>query len=222
MSYYIRFEVAWDGEGPDPFTRLAQKKMASVVEEFLRTEGRLDWRDEFRVAFSGRSAEIKSVEEEWAGRLLTHVSLAFPETGLWARGVGEEIKDVWALLARNGEILWSASLEGQSRHGSAEGGTVSVWPSALDLSRVVAEAGSRRFLREILDGQPAAAEIAALTLKPREGKKPRALVYVGPLGREGYQRIEDLLDDRYILQVFRDPQRILTLPVATAEHPQGS
>jgi hypothetical protein len=224
MSYHVRLEIAWDGEGPDPFTKAAQKKIRSCVEAYLRAaeaEGWLEWREEFGRAFAGGAAEIKGLDEEWATALLAHVSGRFPGTGFWARGIGEEINDVWAILVRDGEVEWSASLTGGSRGRPPEADTGPAWPGPLDVARVVAEAGLRKFLAEILAGQSPTAEVGALTLKRRKGRKPPALVHVGPLDRAALERIIDLFEDRYQVQSFRDARTLLDRPVATADQPQG-
>ena len=77
------------------------------------------------------------------------------------------------------------------------------------------------FIAEILDSQPPTAQAAALTIKPSARRKPRALVYVGPLAQEGYERIRDLIDNRYRVQQFRDVRSLSNQPTATADDSQG-
>ncbi len=50
---------------------------------------------------------------------------------------------------------------------------------------------------------------------------PRALVYVGPLEQEGFERIRDLIDDRYRVQQFRNVATLLADPTATSDDRQG-
>ena len=94
------------------------------------------------------------------------------------------------------------------------------WPQPLELSRVLTRAGSLRFTCEILNSQPPTAEVGALTFRRRGSRGPRALVYVGPLEKEAYERIRDLNDTAFVVRIFRDPRELLMGPVATAETSQ--
>ena len=47
------------------------------------------------------------------------------------------------------------------------------WPGPVELSRVVSQVGSRSFIAEIIGEQPATAQLAAITIKPKDGRLPR-------------------------------------------------
>jgi hypothetical protein len=85
----------------------------------------------------------------------------------------------------------------------------------------VSQAGSPSFIAEILGGQPGTAQPAAVTIKRKRSRLPRALVYVGPLQQEAFERIRDLIDDRYRVQQFRNVATLRAAPTATADDPQG-
>ena len=96
------------------------------------------------------------------------------------------------------------------------------WPGPVEPSRVVSQVGSRSFIAEIIGEQPATAQLAAITIKPKDGRLPRALVYVGPLERDGFERIRGLIDDKYRVQrIFRNVTTLRADPTATADDPQG-
>ncbi|WP_165246935.1 hypothetical protein [Paludisphaera soli] len=177
--------------------------------------------DEFREAFVGRGADIKVVEEEWAIGLVTFVSSGFPGVLFRARGRGEETGDAWQFECRDGKLIRESSYDGERAGVARESAPLSDWPGPLELSRVVSQAGSRSFIAEIFGGQPGGAQLAALTIKRKGGRSPRALVYVGPLDQEAFERIRDLLDDRYRVQQFRSLETLLSARTATAENPEG-
>ena len=95
------------------------------------------------------------------------------------------------------------------------------WPRPLEVSRVVSQAGSRMFIAEIIGEQPLTAQLAAVTIKRKGSRLPRALVYVGPLEQYGFERILGLIDDKYRVQQFRNVTTLLADPTATADDPQG-
>lgn len=114
MSYYVKFEVYWDGPGFDLFDKRACQRVFSRVEEYIRGEKASDypaieWLEEFRKAFAGKGGDIKGLERAWAARLLRHVSGCFPGVIFGARGVGEELDDVWVLWHRDGRRVKSPS-----------------------------------------------------------------------------------------------------------------
>jgi hypothetical protein len=126
MSYYVRFEVYWDGPGFDLFDKRACQKVFARVEEYIRSdkaeaEGRevygeigypaVEWLEEFRKAFAGKGGDIKGLDKTWAASLLRYVSRGFPEVIFGARGVGEELDDVWVLWFRGGRRIKSPSKE---------------------------------------------------------------------------------------------------------------
>lgn len=229
MSYYVKLEIAWgNDEGFDPQSASARKKVFSLVEAYLRKEdaagreGRLDWLEEFRTAFSTRGeASIKLLDQEWMAALLLDVSAQLPGVEFWARGIGEEFTDVWVISACDGQMNWAASLKGERQGAPRLAESMPPWPEPLEPSRVVPEAGLLKFLGQILGEQPASAEVGALVLKRVGQRKSRALVYVGPLSFDGYERIEGLLDPKYRSQLYRDARGLLSYPVATAEKPLG-
>jgi hypothetical protein len=153
--------------------------------------------------------------------LLCHVSAHLPNVEFWARGIGEEFTDVWVIEVCDGQVQWAASLEGE-RHGAPRlAQAMPPWPQPWEVARFVGEAVLIESLGEILGGQPPTAEVGALVLKRRGQRKPRALVYVGPLTFEGYSRIKDLVEPNYRAQLYRDARKLLSYPVATAEKPLG-
>jgi hypothetical protein len=85
----------------------------------------------------------------------------------------------------------------------------------------VSQAGSRRFIPEILSEQSATAQLGAITIKPNGSRLPRALIYVGPLEQNGYYRISGLVDNKYRVQQFRNLTTLRAEPTATADDPQG-
>src|SRR5262245_44110593 len=126
MSYYVRLQVYWDGPAFDLFDKKACQKVFSRVEEYIRSEkaaakGRevygafgypaADWLDEFRSAFAGKGGDMKGLDKRWVAGLLRHVSASFPELIFGARGVGEELDDVWVLWYRGGRRVKSPSKE---------------------------------------------------------------------------------------------------------------
>lgn len=225
MSYHVRFEVNWEGDGFDPRSKKARERVLAAVEEYLRadnTEYDADsWIEEFRNAFLGKEAQIGYLSEEWAIGLLKSVSGGLPGVTFEARGAGEELEDVWAFRCLDGEVVWEGSLDGDRAGVVRETIPVSAWPRPLDVSRVVCQPGLRKFIAEILADQSPAAQVAALTIKALNVRKARALVYVGPLEQGGYERIRDLIDDRYRVQQFRDLRRLTKDPTATADDPSG-
>jgi hypothetical protein len=122
MSDYVRFEVSWDGPGFDLFDKRACQRVLSRVEEYIRTDDAkakarddrgageypaLEWLEEFLKAFAGKGGEMKGLEKPWASGLLRYVSRSFPEVTFGARGVGEELDDVWVLWYRGGRRVKS-------------------------------------------------------------------------------------------------------------------
>jgi hypothetical protein len=224
MSYYVRFKVVWGRKGFGPRIIASRNAVLSRVEEFVRMGGTYDagdWMDEFRAAFLGKGGDIKVVEEEWAIRLVTFVSAGFPGVPFRAHGRGEEPGDVWQFECCDGRLTRESSYDGERAGVGQDAAPLSTWPGPVELSRVVSQAGSRLFIAEILGGQPGTAQLAALTIKRRGGRKPRALVFVGPLEQEGFERIRDLIDDRYRVQQFRNVATLLAERTATADDPQG-
>jgi hypothetical protein len=229
VSYYVRLEIAWDdGEDFNPTLKKARDRVFSHVEAYLRREeaagreGRLDWLEEFRNAFACRGdVSIKLLDQRWMADLLCHVSTQLPGVEFWARGIGEEFTDVWVIEVCDGQVQWAASLEGERQGAPRLAQVMLPWPQPLEVARVVGEAGLIQFMGEILSGQPPRGEVGALVLKRRGQRKPRALVYVGPLTFEGYSRIKDLLEPSYRPQLYRDARKLRSYPVATAEKPLG-
>ena len=124
MSYYVRFEVYWDGPGFDISDKKACQAVLSQVEDYIRSEkanGReisaevgypaMDWLEEFRKVFAGKGADIKGLDKKWVASLLRHVSGRFPGVIFGARGVGEELDDVWVLWYWDGRKARSPSKE---------------------------------------------------------------------------------------------------------------
>ena len=121
---------------------------------------------------------------------------------------------------------WLRNVSSTSRHrkrASAAGDSTPLpdWPGPVELSRVVSQVGSRSFIAEIIGEQPATAQLAAITIKPKDGRLPRGMVYVGPLERDGFERIRGLIDDKYRVQQFRNVTTLRADPTATADDPQG-
>jgi hypothetical protein len=229
VSYYVRLEIAWDdGEGFDATSKEARDRVFTHVEAYLRgqeaagREGRLDWLEEFRDAFACKGdVSIKLLDQRWMADLLCHVSARLPDVEFWARGIGEEFTDVWVIEVCAGQVQWAASLEGERQGAPRVAREMPPWPQPLEVARVVGEAGLIQSLGRILGGQPPTAEEGAVVLNRRGQRKPRALVYVGPLTSEGYSRIKDLVEPTYRPQLYRDASKLLSYPVATAENPLG-
>lgn len=213
MSYHVRLEIFWSGEEAD--------QVLSAVEEYLLEDGTIGLLDDLSEAFDDQPVEIKGLNEEWVKGLFTCLSGRFPEESFGVRGVGEEIEDVWVLWFRAGRILWGASLDGEREGPLQEETPASAWPEPLDIDRVVREAGLKKFFREILLEQPPSATLGALTLKSWSDERPRALVHVGPLEHGVNQRISDLFESRYKVQLFRNAEMLLKYPTATAKNPCG-
>ncbi len=93
------------------------------------------------------------------------------------------------------------------------------WPHPMKISRVLTRNASLKFVREILGSQSATASIGALTLRRRGYRGPRALVYVGPLEKEGYEQIRDLIDTDFVVRIFREPDELLEGLLATDDDP---
>jgi hypothetical protein len=224
VSYYVRFKIVWGCKGFGPRIRASRDAVLARVEEYLRTEGTYDaddWVDEFRAAIAGKAVDIKLVDEEWAIGLLTFVSACFPGVPFRARGRGEEREDAWQFECCDGRLTRESSYYGERAGVAQAGALLPAWPGPLELSRVVSQAGSRSFIAEILGEQPGTAQLAALTIKRKGSRLPRALVYVGPLEQEAFGRIRDLIDDRYRVQQFRNVTTLRAAPTATADDPQG-
>ena len=123
MSYYVRLEIAWDdGKDFNPTAKKARDRVFAQVEAYLRREeaagreGRLDWMEEFRDAFTCRGdVRIKLLDQRWMADLLCHVSAQLPGVEFWVRGIGEEFIDVWVIEVGDGQVQWAASLEGSGR-----------------------------------------------------------------------------------------------------------
>ena len=94
------------------------------------------------------------------------------------------------------------------------------WPGPVELSRVVSQVGSRSFIAEIIGEQPATAQLAAITIKPKDGRLPRSLVYVVPSSGMGSSGLRPI-DDKYRVQQFRNVTTLRADPTATADDPQG-
>src|SRR5262245_15005665 len=110
MSYYVRFETVWDGEGFNHFNSSDLARVMARVEEYIRSERTYDfddWRDEFQQAFAGEPAMIKYVAKEWATGLLLYLSRHFPGTVFGARGTGEDLDDLWVVWALDSRV-WAA------------------------------------------------------------------------------------------------------------------
>jgi hypothetical protein len=71
----------------------------------------VEWLEEFRKAFAGKGGDIKGLDKKWVASLLRHVSRCFPGLIFGARGVGEELDDVWVLWYRGGRRVKSPSKE---------------------------------------------------------------------------------------------------------------
>ncbi len=93
------------------------------------------------------------------------------------------------------------------------------WPRPMEISRVLTRTASLKFVREILGSQSATAAIGALTLRRRGYRGHRTLVYLGPLEKEGYEQIRDLLDTDFVVRLFREPDELLKGPLATDDDP---
>jgi hypothetical protein len=225
MSYYVRFKVVWGRRGFGPRIPGSRDAVMGRVEEYIRTEGPYKveaWIDEFRAAFVGRGGDIKFLEEEWSIGLVTFVSAGFPGVPFRARGRGEERDDAWQFACYDGRLTRESSYHGERAGVAPDAALLSAkCPGPLELSRVVSQAGSRSFIAEILGGQPGTAQPGALTIKRKGSRRPRALVYVGPLEQEAFERIRDLIDDRYRVQQFRNLTSLRAAPTATADDPQG-
>ena len=216
MSYYVRFKIVWGRKGFGPRISTSRDAVLARVEEYLRTEGTYDanaWIDEFRAAFVGKGGDIKVLEEVWSIGLVTFVSACFPGVPFRARGRGEEREDAWQFECCDGKLTRESSYDGERAGVAQDAALLTAWPGSLELSRVVSQAGSRSFIAEILGEQPRTAQLAALTIKRKGGRLPRALVYVGPLEQEAFERIRALIDDRY---------RVPGTPVSEIPHPQTS
>ena len=224
MSYYVRFKIVWGRKGFGPRIPTSRQAVLARVEEYLGREGTYkadDWMDEFRAAFVGRGGDIKALEEEWSIGLVTFVSACFPGVPFRARGRGEERGDAWQFDCCDGKLTRESSSDGERAGAAGAAAPMPNWPRPLELSRVVSQVGSRSFITEIIGEQPVTAQLAALTIKRKGGRLPRALVYVGPLEQAGFERIRDLIDDRYRVQQFRNATTLLADPTATADDPQG-
>jgi hypothetical protein len=227
MGYYVRLEIGWDGAGDDPYSKAAQKKILANVEEYLRKEqaegrdGRLDWLDEFRQAFAGGRADIKLLDQVWVANLLMYVSARFPVTGFWARGVGEEFTDVWVLEVADGEVQWARNMNEERPGVPRVMDPRPPWPDPKDIDEVITESDIAESVREALAAQAPTAEVGALVLKRRGDRRPRSLVYIGPLGWEGYQQVKQLVEPTYRTQRYRDSRSLLSYPVATAKKPRS-
>jgi hypothetical protein len=224
MSYYVRFKVVWGRKGFSPRSTASRNAVLARVEEYIRKEGPYDvdgWIDEFRGAFVGKGGDIKVLEEEWSIGLVTFVSACFPGVPFRARGRGEERGDAWQFECCDGKLTLESSCYGERPGVAGDAEPPSDWPRPLELSRVVSQAGSRSFIAEIIGEQPLTAQLAAVTIKRKGGRLPRALVYVGPLEQGGFERILGLIDDRYRVQQFRNVTTLRADPTATADDPQG-
>lgn len=96
------------------------------------------------------------------------------------------------------------------------------WPEPIPIRQVLFEAGLVRFLGEILSEQSPTAPVGAVTLRPRyrsQGRRARALVYVGPLEADTPERIRDLMRPTYIAGHAWDPVKLLKFATATAQDP---
>jgi hypothetical protein len=227
MGYFVRLEIAWDGRGPDPFSKAGQKKVRAYLEEYLRREdaegrdGRLDWLEEFRKAFAGGCADIKLLDQVWVANLLMYVSARFPVAGFWARGVGEDFTDVWVLEVADGEVQWARNLNEERPGVPRVIDPRPPWPGPRDLAEVITEPPLAEAVREALAAQSPTAEVGALVLKPRGVRRLRSLVYIGPLSWDGYEQVERLVEPGYRPQLYHDSRALLSYPVATAEKPRG-
>jgi hypothetical protein len=224
MSYYVRFKIVWGRKGCGPRITASRDAVLARVEEYLRTEGTYvadDWIDEFRAAFVGKGGDIKVLEEEWSIGLVTFVSACFPGVPFRARGRGEERGDAWQFECCDGKLTRESSFYGERAGVAQDVAALTDWPGPLEVSRVVSQAGSRSFIAEILGEQPGTAGLGALTMKRKGSRLPRALVYVGPLEQEAFERIRDLIDDRYRVQQFRTLTALGADATATADDPQG-
>jgi len=227
MSYFVRFEVGWDGgEAIDLFSKPGKRKTLAHVEQYLRkqkAEGRderLDWLDEFGEAFDGRAA-IKLLDQVEVANLLLYVSARLPVTTFLSREGGEDLNDAWILEVADGEVQWARNMN-EERPG---------FPRVIDprppkakptrLAKSIIEPDLVKSMLEALADQVSAPEVVALVLKRRGDFKPRALVYIGPLNREGYEQVKRQVVPAYRTQLDRDPRSLLSYPVTTAEKPQG-
>jgi hypothetical protein len=224
MSYYVRFKIVWGRKGFNSRIAAARGAVLSRVEEYLRTDGTYnadEWNDEFGAAFVGKGGDIKVLEEQWSIGLVTFVSACFPDVPFRARGRGEERGDAWQFECYGGKLTQESSYHGERAGVAQNAAPTFAWPGSIELARVVSQAGSRSFIAEILGDQPGTAQPAALTIKRKGSRLPRALVYVGPLEQEAFERIRDLIDDRYRVQQFRSVPTLLVEPTATADDPHG-
>lgn len=96
---------------------------------------------------------------------------------------------------------------------------MSPWPRSMEIARVLTRPASLAFAQEILESQPTTACIGALTLRRRGYRGPRAFVYLGPLEKEAFERIRDLIDTDFVVRIFREPEDLLKGPLATADDP---
>ncbi|HEV3415431.1 MAG TPA: hypothetical protein VG056_01395, partial [Pirellulales bacterium] len=194
------------------------------VEEYIKKEGPYvieNCIDDFRAAFVGRGGDIKGLDEEWSIGLITFVSAGFPGVPFRARGRGEERGDAWQFECCDGKLIRESSGAGERAGAVGDAAPLEDWPRPLEVSRVVSQAGSRRFIPEILSEQSATAQLGAITIKPNGSRLPRALIYVGPLEQNGYDRISGLVDNKYRVQQFRNLTTLRAEPTATADDPQG-
>jgi hypothetical protein len=91
----------------------------------------------------------------------------------------------------------------------------------LAIGRVIRGRGLVAFLREVLEGQSPSARVGGIAIKPINTGKPRALIYVGPLERERYERVKDLVQPNYKVSHIRNVAKLAEHPTATADDPLG-
>ena len=213
MSYQIRIKVFWSGEERD--------QILSSVKDYLDRDGSIGLLEDISVAFFSESDEIEWLEVQWVKGLFLYLSGCFPEEEFVVRGVGGEIDDVWVLWFCAGRVLRVASLDGK-REGPLQSETPTAeWPEPLEIERVVHQAGLKTFLRDFLIEQPPTATVGALTVRSRSDGRPRALIYVGPLGHDVSWRFSFLFQPKHEVQLFWSAEKLLNDSTATAKDPCG-
>ncbi|MFO0959542.1 MAG: hypothetical protein U0800_19260 [Isosphaeraceae bacterium] len=211
MQHEPRLKVFWSGKERD--------QVLSSLEDLLRRDGSINLLEDISDAFFSESVEIEGLEVQWVKGLFLALSARFPEEEFAVRWVGQEIDDVWILWFRAGRALRAVSLN-REREGPLRSEPSKVnWPEPLDLERVVSQVGLKTFLREFLFEQPPKGTISAVTLRAQGDERPKALIYVGPLGQDVRWRITSLFRPKYDVQFYGDPEKLLKDPTATAKDP---
>jgi len=108
VSYYTRLDFFWDDGDRASGSLTAEDVMTAARKDFDKFGWSMDVLDDLQVAAEGRGLDSIGFSDIGLGLvdLLREISSAIPKVTFYARGVGEDVFDIWIRQLRSGEVIW--------------------------------------------------------------------------------------------------------------------